>query len=90
MCPFHSTAFAEWVGTRRLEPVSRRRFYGLASYTRLNGVWAALRNRVNPAVVTTFLIRGFEPLADNIAYGRDLLPLTKQLIAERAGGAKAA
>jgi alkanesulfonate monooxygenase len=33
--------------------------------------------------VTTFLIRGFNPLADNIAYGRDLLPLTKQLIAER-------
>lgn len=33
--------------------------------------------------VTTFLIRGFNPLADTIAYGRDLLPLTKQLIAER-------
>jgi ABC-type transport system substrate-binding protein len=33
--------------------------------------------------VTTFLIRGFNPLADNIAYGRDLLPLTRQLIAER-------
>jgi alkanesulfonate monooxygenase len=33
--------------------------------------------------VTTFLIRGFNPLADNIEYGRDLLPLTKQLIAER-------
>jgi len=33
--------------------------------------------------VTTFLIRGFNPLADNIEYGRELLPLTKQLIAER-------
>jgi alkanesulfonate monooxygenase len=33
--------------------------------------------------VTTFLIRGFNPLDDVIAYGRDLLPLTKQLIAER-------
>jgi alkanesulfonate monooxygenase len=33
--------------------------------------------------VTTFLIRGFNPLADNIVYGRDLLPLTKKLIAER-------
>jgi alkanesulfonate monooxygenase len=33
--------------------------------------------------VTTFLIRGFNPLADNIEYGRDLLPLTKRLIAER-------
>jgi alkanesulfonate monooxygenase len=34
--------------------------------------------------VTTFLIRGFDPLADNIAYGRDLLPLTRRMIAERA------
>ncbi len=33
--------------------------------------------------VTTFLIRGFNPLADNIEYGRSLLPLTKKLIAER-------
>lgn len=34
--------------------------------------------------VTTFLIRGFDPLEDAIDYGRDLLPLTKRLIAERA------
>jgi alkanesulfonate monooxygenase len=34
--------------------------------------------------VTTFLIRGFDPLADNIEYGRSLLPLTKKIIAERA------
>ncbi len=34
--------------------------------------------------VTTFLIRGFDPLNDAIGYGRDLLPLTKRLIAERA------
>src|SRR3984957_1373697 len=33
--------------------------------------------------VPPFLIRGFNPLDDNIAYGRDLLPLTRQLIAER-------
>jgi alkanesulfonate monooxygenase len=33
--------------------------------------------------VTTFLIRGFNPLADNIEYGRSLLPLTKQMIAEK-------
>ena len=33
--------------------------------------------------VTTFLIRGFDPLEDNIEYGRHLLPLTKKLIAER-------
>jgi alkanesulfonate monooxygenase len=33
--------------------------------------------------VSTFLIRGFDPLADNIEYGRSLLPLTRKLIAER-------
>jgi len=34
--------------------------------------------------VTTFLIRGFDPLEDAVEYGRTLLPLTRQLIAERA------
>jgi alkanesulfonate monooxygenase len=33
--------------------------------------------------VTTFLIRGFDPLDDAIDYGRELLPLTRRLIAER-------
>jgi alkanesulfonate monooxygenase len=30
--------------------------------------------------VTTFLIRGFDPLGDAIEYGRELLPLTRRLI----------
>ena len=34
--------------------------------------------------ITTFLIRGFDPLEDAIAYGRNLLPLTRKLIARRA------
>ena len=33
--------------------------------------------------VTTFLIRGFDPLEDAVEYGRSLLPLTRQLVAER-------
>jgi len=33
--------------------------------------------------VTTFLIRGFDPLDDAIAYGRDLLPLVRDLVAAR-------
>jgi alkanesulfonate monooxygenase len=33
--------------------------------------------------ITTFLIRGFDPLEDAIAYGRDLIPLTRDLIARR-------
>jgi alkanesulfonate monooxygenase len=31
--------------------------------------------------ISTFLIRGFDPLEDAIGYGRDLLPLTRDLIA---------
>jgi alkanesulfonate monooxygenase len=34
--------------------------------------------------VTTFLIRGFDPLEDTIAYGRDLIPRVKALVAERS------
>ena len=30
-----------------------------------------------------FLIRGFEPLADSIDYGRDLIPLVREKVAER-------
>ena len=34
--------------------------------------------------VSHFLIRGFDPLIDAIDYGRELIPLTRQLIAERS------
>jgi alkanesulfonate monooxygenase len=37
--------------------------------------------------ITTFLIRGFDPLLDTIAYGRDLLPLVRRKVAERAAQA---
>jgi alkanesulfonate monooxygenase len=40
--------------------------------------------------VTTFLIRGFDPLDDAIEYGRELLPITRRLIAERLGQPAAA
>jgi len=41
--------------------------------------------------VTTFLIRGFDPLADAIAYGRELIPLVRELVARReASPARAA
>ncbi|MBV9510761.1 MAG: LLM class flavin-dependent oxidoreductase [Caulobacteraceae bacterium] len=33
--------------------------------------------------VSTFLIRGFDPLDDAIAYGRDLIPLVRDLVARR-------
>jgi len=40
--------------------------------------------------VTTFLIRGFDPLEDAIDYGRDLIPLTRKLIEERVRSAATA
>jgi alkanesulfonate monooxygenase len=40
--------------------------------------------------VTTFLIRGFDPLEDAEAYGRELLPATRAAIAARGGLAAAA
>jgi alkanesulfonate monooxygenase len=33
--------------------------------------------------ITTFLVRGFDPLVDAITYGRDLLPLVRRKVAER-------
>jgi alkanesulfonate monooxygenase len=33
--------------------------------------------------IRTFLIRGFDPLSDAIAYGRDLIPRVRALVAER-------
>ncbi|MFS2113268.1 LLM class flavin-dependent oxidoreductase [Herbaspirillum frisingense] len=33
--------------------------------------------------VTTFLIRGFDPLEDALDYGRELIPRTRELVAER-------
>jgi alkanesulfonate monooxygenase len=40
--------------------------------------------------VTTFLIRGFDPLEDAVHYGKELLPITRQLLAERQTRAAAA
>jgi alkanesulfonate monooxygenase len=34
--------------------------------------------------ISHFLIRGFDPLIDAIDYGRELIPLTRKLVAERA------
>jgi alkanesulfonate monooxygenase len=40
--------------------------------------------------VSTFLIRGFDPLDDAIAYGRDLIPLVRELVAQRDANPTAA
>ena len=38
--------------------------------------------------ISHFLIRGFDPLIDAIEYGRELIPLTRRLIAERGVAAR--
>ena len=40
--------------------------------------------------VTTFLIRGFDPLEDAIDYGRELIPLVRREIAHREAHHRAA
>jgi alkanesulfonate monooxygenase len=40
--------------------------------------------------VTTFLIRGFDPLEDATDYGRELIPLVRRAIAEREARGNAA
>ncbi|MCA1326208.1 LLM class flavin-dependent oxidoreductase [Herbaspirillum sp. alder98] len=40
--------------------------------------------------VTNFLIRGFDPLEDAIDYGRELIPRTRALVAQRVAQRKAA
>ena len=34
--------------------------------------------------VTTFLIRGFDPLEDAVQYGRELIPAFRRLLAQRS------
>ncbi|MDB6048381.1 MAG: alkanesulfonate monooxygenase [Pseudomonas sp.] len=38
--------------------------------------------------ITTFLIRGFDPLDDAIDYGKKLIPLTRELVAQRERAAQ--
>lgn len=40
--------------------------------------------------VSTFLIRGFDPLEDATDYGRALIPLTRELVAQRIAGQRRA
>ena len=39
--------------------------------------------------ITTFLIRGFDPVADALQYGRELLPLVRRAVAERESASTA-
>ncbi len=39
--------------------------------------------------ITTFLIRGFDPVVDALQYGRELLPLVRRAVAERESASRA-
>ncbi len=75
------------------ERLDKRLWFGAAKLTGASGNSTSLvgtPDQVAEALldyydlgVTTFLIRGFDPLDDVIAYGRDLLPRTKALVAAR-------
>jgi alkanesulfonate monooxygenase len=75
--------------------VDRRLWTGITALTRAAGNSTSLvgtPQQVTDALleyhklgVSTFLIRGFDPLEDALAYGRELLPLVRAAVAERQG-----
>ncbi|WP_028221979.1 LLM class flavin-dependent oxidoreductase [Paraburkholderia oxyphila] len=80
--------------------VDTRLWTGIAALTRAAGNSTALvgaPQQVTDALleyhklgVSTFLIRGFDPLEDALAYGRDLLPLVRAAVAKEAAARQAA
>ncbi len=80
--------------------LDKRLWTGLAALTGAQGNSTSLvgtPDQVADAVldyyrigITTFLIRGFDPLADAYSYGRDLIPRVRALIAEEDARKKTA
>lgn len=76
--------------------VDKRLWTGITALTRAAGNSTALvgtPEQVSEALleyhrlgITTFLIRGFDPLEDALSYGRDLLPLVRAAVQAKAGG----
>lgn len=83
-------------GTR----LDKRLWTGIAALTGANGNSTALvgtPDQVAEAMldyyrlgISTFLIRGFDPLADALAYGRELIPRVRALVASEAASSQAA
>jgi alkanesulfonate monooxygenase len=75
------------------ERVDKRLWTGIAKLTGANSNTTALVGTPEQVAevfgdyydlgISHFLIRGFDPLIDAIEYGRELIPLTRKLIAER-------
>jgi alkanesulfonate monooxygenase len=75
------------------ERVDKRLWTGIAKLTGANSNTTALVGTPEQVAevfgdyydlgISHFLIRGFDPLIDAIEYGRELIPLTRRLIAER-------
>ncbi|MFT4191323.1 MAG: LLM class flavin-dependent oxidoreductase [Comamonas sp.] len=71
---------------KRLWTAIAREIGGRSNSTALVGTPAQVAESLldyYDAGVDTFLIRGFDPLEDATDYGRALIPLTRQLVAER-------
>ncbi|CDG82353.1 LLM class flavin-dependent oxidoreductase [Janthinobacterium agaricidamnosum] len=79
--------------------VDERLWTGIAALTRAAGNSTGLvgtPEQVRDALlkywelgVTTFLIRGFDPIQDALQYGRELIPLVRAAIAERSANVQA-
>jgi alkanesulfonate monooxygenase len=79
--------------------VDKRLWTGITALTRAAGNSTSLvgtPQQVTDALleyhklgVTTFLIRGFDPLEDALAYGRDLLPLVRAAVAQKESASEA-
>jgi alkanesulfonate monooxygenase len=75
------------------ERVDKRLWTGIAKLTGANSNTTALVGTPEQVAevfgdyydlgISHFLIRGFDPLIDAIEYGRELIPLTRKLVAER-------
>ena len=82
-----------WMRRQRRRRLDRRLWTGIAARPGAQGNSAGLvgtPDQVADAMldyydigITTFLVRGFDPLVDAIQYGRELLPRVRALIAAR-------
>ena len=81
--------------------LDKRLWTGIAALTGGAGAtppgWSSTPDQVAEAMldyydlgITTFLVRGFDPLVDAIQYGRELLPRVRALVAARNAVAVAA
>ena len=87
----------EWVNLGRKENLTIRQLAMRATHGRGKSAVVGTPEQVADALldywdlgVSTFLIRGFDPLEDATDYGRALIPRTRELVAQRIAGQRRA